>query len=85
MPVFQNEDYLSKVTSFHRDYRAETLRVHRKLLFSLCNQHQLWAKQTDNPEIAARHMKAADAIQETINQYDQILERYYLHNSEVEL
>jgi len=75
MSVDQYEDYLNKLKSSHTDYKIETLRIQRKLLYSICNHHLLWAKHTDNPEIAAIHMKAADSVQETIDHYDQILGR----------
>jgi hypothetical protein len=80
MSVFQYEDYLTKLKSSQQDYKAETLRIQRKFLFSVCSHHRLWAKQTDDPEIASFHTKAADLIQESIDQYDQILERHYLHS-----
>jgi len=83
MFVFQYEDYLNKLKSSQQDYQVETLRIQRKFLFSLCSHHQLWAKNTDNPKIADIYRKAADLIQETLEQYDQILERAYLYNTEI--
>ena len=79
MSIFQYEDYLKQIKSSQQDYKTETLRIQRKFLYSLCNHHRLWAKNTENPEIAGFHAKAADLIQESIDQYDQILERHYLH------
>ena len=83
MSLFQYEDYLQKVEASHQDYKAETLRIQRKFLYSICSHHRLWATQTDNPEIAGFHTEAANLAQETIDQYDQILERYYLYNNGV--
>jgi len=73
MAVNQYEDYLNELKLSHQDFKIETLRIQRKLLYSICNHHLLWAKQADNPEIAAIHMQAADSMQETIDQYDRIL------------
>jgi hypothetical protein len=75
MSVNQYEDYLNEVKTSHQQFKVETLRIQRKLLYSICNHHLLWAKHTDNPEIAAIHMKVADSVQETIDQYDQIAGR----------
>ena len=75
MSVNQYEDYLNEVKSSHQQFKVATLRIQRKLLYSICNHHLLWAKQADNPEIAAIHLKAADSVQEAIDQYDQILGR----------
>lgn len=83
MSLFQFEDYLKKIKSSQEDYKTETLRIQRKFLYSLYSHHRLWAKQTDNPEIAAFHTKAADLVQESIDQYDQILEKYYLSNADL--
>ena len=83
MSILQYEDYLNKLKSSEQNYKVETLRIQRKFLFSICSHHRLWATHTDNPEIADVHTKAAELIQETIDQYDQILERAYLYNPEV--
>jgi hypothetical protein len=83
MSLFQYEDYMKKLNSSQQDYKAETLRIQRKFLYSLCSHHRLWAKQADNLEIADFHTKAGDLIQESIDQYDKILERYYLYNTGV--
>ena len=80
MSVIQHEDYLAKLKSSQQDFKVETLQVHRKFLYSLFNHHQLWATNTDNPEIAAIHIIAANSIRETIHQYNQILARYSLDN-----
>jgi len=82
MSVFQYEDYLNKLKSSQEDYKVDTLRVQRKFLYSICSHHRLWATNTDNPNIASIHKKAADLIQETIDEYDQILEKYYLCNTD---
>jgi hypothetical protein len=81
MSVFQYEDYLNKLKSSQEDYKVDTLRIQRKFLYSICSHHRLWATNTDDPNIASIHMKAADLIQETIDEYDQILEKYYLCNT----
>jgi hypothetical protein len=81
MSILQYEGYLNKLKSSQEDYKAETLRIQRKFLYSICSHHRLWATQTDNPEIASFHTKAAALAQETIDQYDQILERYYLYDT----
>lgn len=78
MSVLQYEDYLTKLKSSGQDYKVETLRTQRKFLYSIWNHHQLWATNTDNTEVAATHTKAASLLQEIIDQYDQLLERYYL-------
>ena len=83
MSILQYEGYLNQLKSSQEDYETETLRIQRKFLYSICNHHRLWAMQTDNPEIASFHTKAADLIQETIDQYDQILERYCLYDASV--
>lgn len=83
MSVFQYEDYLNKLKSSQHDYKVETLRIQRKFLYSLYSHHLLWAKQTDHPETADFHTKAAGLLQESISQYDQILERYYLDSTGV--
>ena len=83
MSVFQYEDYLSKLKTSDQDYKVETLRIQRKFLYSLYNHHRLWATQTDNPEIAGFHARAADLVQESVNQYDQILEKYSLRNGDL--
>jgi len=83
MSILQYEAYLDKLKSSQEDYKTETLRLQRKFLYSICSHHRLWATQTDNPEIASFHTKAADLVQETIDQYDKILERYYLYNTGV--
>ena len=81
MSVFQYEDYINKLQSSQQNYKVETLRIQRKFLFSLCNHHRLWAKQADNPEIAGFHTKVADLIHESIVQYANTLERYYVYDT----
>jgi hypothetical protein len=81
MSILQYEGYLNQVKSSQEDYKLETLRIQRKFLYSICSHHRLWATQTDNPDIADFHTKAADRAQETIEQYDRILEKYYLYNT----
>ena len=81
MSILQYDGYLNQLKSSNEDYKIETLRIQRKFLYSICSHHRLWAKQTDNPEIASFHTKAADLVQETIEQYDQILERHYLSHT----
>ena len=76
--ILQYEGYLNQLNSSQEDYKVETLRIQRKFLYSICSHHRIWATQTDNPDIARFHTRAADLAQETINQYDQILESYYL-------
>ena len=83
MSVSQYEEYLRKVKSSDQDYKVETLRAQRKFLYSLYSHHRLWAKKTDNPKIESFHTKAADLVQESIDQYDQILEKYYLSNADL--
>ena len=83
MSMLQYEGYLNQVKTSQEDYKTETLRIQRKFLYSVCSHHRLWATLTDNPEIASFHTKAADLAQETIAQYDQILEKYRLSNSGV--
>ena len=83
MSILQDKGYLSKLKSSEEDYRAETLRIQRKFLCSICSHHRPWAQHTNNEEIAGFHTKAADLIQETMDQYDQILERYSLDTSEL--
>ena len=81
MSVFQYEDYLRKVKSSDQEYKVDILRTQRKFLYSIWNHHQLWATISDNPDVAAIHTTAANSLKETIEQYDQLLERYYLdHN-----
>ena len=81
MSVFQYEDYLMKVKSSDHHYKVEILRTQRKFLYSIWNHHQLWATITDNKEVAAVHTKAANSLQEIIDRYDQLLERFYLDNT----
>ena len=81
MSVFQYEDYLKKLKSSDQDYKVETLRTQRKFLYSIWNHHQLWATTTDNTEVVAVHTKVATLLKEVIDQYDQLLERYYLDNA----
>ncbi len=78
MSILQYEVYLNQLKSSQDDFKVETLRVQRKFLYSIWSHHRLWASQTDDPDIASFHTRAADMAQETISQYDQILERYYL-------
>ena len=77
MSILQYEDYLNELKSSQEGYKTETLRIQRKFLYSICTHHRLWATQTDNPDIASFHRRAADLAQETINRYDQILEKYH--------
>lgn len=81
MSILQYEGYLNQLKSSQDDYKTETLRIQRKFLYSICSHHRLWATQTDNPEIASFHTRAADLAQETIDQYDKILEKYHLYNT----
>ena len=83
MSILQYEGYLNQLKSSQEDYKTETLRIQRKFLYSICNHHRLWAMQTDNPEIASFHTRAADLAQEAIDRYDQILEKYHLHGTGV--
>lgn len=79
MSILQYEGYLNQLKSSQEDYKTETLRIQRKFLYSICSHHRLWAAQTDNPEIASFHTRAADLAQATIDQYDQVLEKYHLN------
>ena len=81
MSVSQYEDYLRKVKSSDQDYKVETLRAQRKFLYSIGSHHQLWATNTDDTQVAAFHVIAANFVHELINQYDQLLERYYLDDT----
>ena len=83
MSVIQYEDYLAKLKSSQQDFKVETLQIHRKFLYALFNHRQLWATNTDNSEIAAVHVLAADSIRETINQYNKLLSSYSLDTSDV--
>ena len=83
MSVIQREDHLQILKLAQQNYRVETLQLQRKILYSLFTYHQLWATNTEDPEIAAIHLIAANSIGETIHQYNQILERYSLENSEL--
>ena len=83
MSVFQHEDYLMRLRSSQQDYKVETMQLQRKFLYALFSHHQLWATNTEDPEIAAIHLIAANSIRETIHRYNQILERYSLENSEL--
>ena len=78
MSLLQYEGYSNQLNSSQEDYKTETLRIQRKFLYSICSHHRLWAAHTDNPEIASFHTRAADLAQETIEQYDRILEKYHL-------
>ena len=40
MSVLQYEGYLNKLKSSQEDYKAETLRIQRKFLYSICSYHQ---------------------------------------------
>ena len=80
MSVFQNENYSYILKSSQQDYKVEILQLLRKFLFSLLSHHQLGATNTENPAI---HIIATKSIRETIHQYNQILERYSLDNSEL--
>jgi len=81
MSILQYEGYLNQLKSSEEDYKIETLRVQRKFLYSICSHHRLWATQTDNPDVATFHTRAADIAQEAIEQYDKLLERCYLYNT----
>jgi len=81
MSILQYEGYLNQLKSSEEDYKIETLRMQRKFMYSICSHHRLWAAQTDHPDIASFHTRAADLAQEAIEQYDKILERYYLWNT----
>ena len=83
MSILQYEGYLNQLKTSQEDYKTETLRIQRKFLYSIYSHHRLWATQTDNPDIASFHTKAAELAQETIAQYDQILERHYLDHTGV--
>ena len=83
MSVFQHEDYLHTLKSSQQDYKVETLQLQRKFLYALFSHHQLWATHRENPEIATIHIIVANFIGETIHQYNQVLERYSLDNSEL--
>jgi hypothetical protein len=78
MFLLQYEDYWNPLKPSQEDFKTETLRIQHKFLYSLCSHHRLWAAQTDNPDIASFHKKAAELAQEAMDQYDQILERNYL-------
>ena len=80
MSILRYEGYLNQLKSSQENYKTETLRIQRKFLYSICSHHRLWAKQTDDAEIASFHTKAADLAQETIAQYDRVLEKYHLYN-----
>ena len=80
MSVIQYQDYVRKVKASNQDFKVDILRTQRKFLFSICNHHQLWATVTDYPEVAAIHTKVANSLQEIIDHYDQLLERYFLDN-----
>jgi hypothetical protein len=71
-----HEDYFKEVESAQTNFKVETLRIQRKLLYSISKHHRLWAENADSPEIAAFHIRAADSVQEVIDQYDQLLGRY---------
>lgn len=81
MSVVQYEDYLRKLKSSGQNYKVETLRTQRKFLYSIWNHHQLWSTNTDNTEVGAVHAKVGTLLKEIIDQYDQLLERYYLDNA----
>lgn len=78
MSILQYDDYLNQLKSSEEDFKTEALRVQRRFLYSIYSHHRLWAAHTDNPDIANFHTRAADLAQESIEQYDKILERYYL-------
>ena len=83
MSILLHEDYLNEVKSSQRNYKVETLRIQRKFLYSLYSHHRLWAAQMDDPDITSFHTKAAVLARETIEQYDQILERHYCSHTRV--
>ena len=83
MSMLQYEGYLNQFNPSQEDLKTETLRVQRKFLYSICGHHRLWATQTDNPEIASFHARAAELARETIEQYDRILEKYHLNPTNV--
>jgi hypothetical protein len=83
MSVLQYETYVEKLKSSQQDYKAETLRIQRKFLYSVYSHHRLWANHTDDTEAARNHNETADLLQKIIDQYDQLLERYYLDNARI--
>lgn len=84
MSILSYEGYLNQLKSSQEDYKIETLRIQRKFLYSIWSHHRLWASQAENPDVASFHTRAAELAQETIAQYDQILERHDLSNNSVQ-
>jgi hypothetical protein len=83
MDVYEYENQLKELDPAQQDYTLEILRIQRKFLYSMCHHNHLWAKITDNPEIASIHLEAADSILKTVAQYDEFLEKYYQNNTDV--
>ena len=80
MDVHQYEDELNNLDLAQEGYKLEILRIQRKFLYAMCNHNQLWAKNTDNPEVASIHLQAAELIQKTVAQYDEFLKKHHLDN-----
>ena len=78
MDVHQYEDELNNLDSAQENYKVEILRIQRKFLYAMCNHNQLWAKNTDNPEVASIHLQAADLIEKTVAQYDEFFRKHHL-------
>ena len=83
MSILQYETYVEMLKTSQEDYKAETLRLQRKFLYSLHSHHRLWADHTKDPEIAQHHTEIADLIKKIVDQYDQLLNRFYLTNPDV--
>ena len=80
MSIIQYETYVELLKNSQEEYKVETLRIQRKFLFSLHSHHRLWARHTNDSGIAQSHIEIADLLQKLIEQYDQLLDRYYLKN-----
>jgi hypothetical protein len=78
MSIIQYETYVEKLKTSQEEYKVETLRIQRKFLFSLHSHHRLWASHTDDSEVVQSHIEIADLLQKLIEQYDHLLDRYYL-------
>lgn len=58
----------------------ESMLAQRGYLEVIKSRHHQWAYSTDDPEIRRLHLEIAEAIQETMDRYYELLNAYHLVN-----
>jgi hypothetical protein len=57
----------------------QSMLAQRVYLDLVRSRHLLWAHKTDDPEVKRVHIEIADLIQQTRDQYYDLLHRYHEH------